>query len=68
MYTDHDESRIDLLEIREKGGADWLGRVTNLKDVEPKLNRLSRSSDNQFIAVDRATGAVVAHVVGRKAS
>jgi hypothetical protein len=62
------ECCIDLLKIREDGCADWLGSVNHVEKAQPKLNQLSASSDDHFLAVDRATRTVVAHVVGKIAS
>jgi hypothetical protein len=62
------ECRIDLLKIREDGLADWLGCVNHVEKAQPKLNQLSLSSDDHFLAIDRATRTVVAHVVGKHAT
>jgi hypothetical protein len=56
---------IDLLKVLENGSADWVGRVETIEEAQPRLNQLSASSDNHFIAVERSSAKVVAHVLGR---
>ena len=56
---------IDLIKVLENGTANWVGRVATVEEAQPRLNQLSASSENHFLAIDRSTRAVVAHVVGK---
>lgn len=59
---------IDLIKVFENGTADWVGRVATVEEAQPRLNQLSASSEDHFLAIDRSTRAVVAHVVGKTSS
>jgi hypothetical protein len=59
------EKHIDLLKIRENGSADWVGRVGTVAEAQPKLDQLSAFCDNHFLAIERASGTIVAHVMGK---
>ena len=56
---------IDLLKVRENGSADWIGRVGSIEEAQPRLDQLSASSDNHFLAVERSSATVVAPVLGK---
>jgi hypothetical protein len=62
-----EESWIDLLRVRENGSADWVGRVGTIEEAQPRLDQLSASSDSHFLAVERASARVVAHVLAKVA-
>jgi hypothetical protein len=59
------DNYIDLLRVRENGSAVWMGRVDTLEEARSSLNQLSASYDDHFLAVERSSAAVVAHVMGR---
>lgn len=58
-------SCIDLIHVQEDGSPLWVGRVGRREEAQAKLNELSLASDDAFLAVDKSTRMVVAHVVGK---
>jgi hypothetical protein len=62
-----EKSCIDLLRVHEDGSADWVGRVETIEEAQPKLDKLSAAFDSHFLAVERSSARVVAHVMGRAA-
>jgi hypothetical protein len=56
---------IDLLRIHGDGSADWMGRVGTVAEAQPRLDQLSALYDSHFLAIERSSGTVVAHVLGK---
>jgi hypothetical protein len=56
---------IDLIKVLEDGSPFWVGRVAKIEEAHAKLKELGSASDDAFLAIDKSTRSVVAHVVGK---